>query len=82
MKEKTSVTLSREVLTRVDRIVGSKRSRSAFIEEVLREHLAGRARVRRDAREIAIINRNAERLNCDAEDGLEDQAPLGDRPED
>ena len=82
MKEKTSITLSREVLTGIDRIAGSKRSRSAFIEDVLREHLRERARVRRDAREIAIINRNAERLNRDAEDGLEYQAPLGDRPED
>ena len=82
MKEKTSITLSKEVLTGIDRIAGSKRSRSAFIEDVLREHLRERARVRRDAREIAIINRNAERLNRDAEDGLEYQATLGERPED
>lgn len=82
MKEKTSVTLSKELLIRIDRIVGSKLSRSAFIENVLRDHFRERDRARRDAREITIINRNAARLNRDAEDRLEDQAPLGDRPED
>jgi metal-responsive CopG/Arc/MetJ family transcriptional regulator len=81
MKEKTSVTLSREVLAGIDRIAGSKQSRSAFIESVLTEHLRARARAERDARDFEIINRNAERLNRDAEDGLEYQAPLGDRPE-
>jgi metal-responsive CopG/Arc/MetJ family transcriptional regulator len=82
MKEKTSITLSKEVLTGIDRIAGSKQSRSAFIESVLRQHLRERARARRDEREIAIINRNADRLNREAEDGLEYQAPLAERPED
>ena len=81
MKEKTSITLSREVLTGIDRVAGSKQSRSAFIESVLREHLRARARAGRDARDIEIINRNARRLNRDAEDGLELQAPIGERPE-
>lgn len=75
MKEKTSITLSREVLTGIDRIAGSKQSRSAFIETVLQQYLRQRARAQRDARDLEIINRNAERLNRDAEDGLEDQAP-------
>jgi metal-responsive CopG/Arc/MetJ family transcriptional regulator len=81
MKEKTSVTLSKEVLSGIDRLAGSKQSRSAFIESVLAEHLRARARAERDARDFEIINRNAKRLNRDAEDGLEYQAPLGDRPE-
>jgi metal-responsive CopG/Arc/MetJ family transcriptional regulator len=75
MKEKTSITLSREVLSGIDRIAGSKQSRSAYIESVLREHFRQRARAQRDARDIEIINRHAESLNRDAEDGLEDQAP-------
>jgi metal-responsive CopG/Arc/MetJ family transcriptional regulator len=81
MKEKTSITLSREVLAGIDRIAGSKQSRSAFIESVLCEHLRARERAARDARDLEIINRNARRLNRDAEDGLELQAPLGERPE-
>jgi metal-responsive CopG/Arc/MetJ family transcriptional regulator len=81
MKEKTSITLSREVLTGIDRVAGSKKSRSAFIEGVLQRYLQERARAQRDARDLEIINRNAERLNRDAEDGLEFQAPLGEFPE-
>jgi len=75
MKEKTSITLSREVLTGIDRVAGSNQSRSAFIEAVLQQYLRQRARAQRDARDIELINRNAEKLNRDAEDGLEDQAP-------
>jgi metal-responsive CopG/Arc/MetJ family transcriptional regulator len=81
MKEKTSVTLSKEVLTDIDRIAGSKQSRSAFIEEVLTQYLRDRTRRLRGQRDVEIINRNAARLNRDAEDGLEYQAPLGDFPE-
>jgi metal-responsive CopG/Arc/MetJ family transcriptional regulator len=75
MKEKTSVTLSPEILTGIDRLAGSKRSRSAFIEDVLRQYLQERVKAARDARDVEIINRHAKRLNRDAEDGLEDQAP-------
>jgi metal-responsive CopG/Arc/MetJ family transcriptional regulator len=81
MKEKTSITLSREILTRIDRIAGAKQSRSAFIEAVLTQYLRQRARSQREAREVEIINRNAEQLNRDALDSLEYQAPLGDFPE-
>ncbi len=82
MKEKTSITLSREVLTGIDRIAGSKQSRSAYIEQVLAHHLRDRARAQRDARDIELINRHAAQLNRDALDSLEYQAPLGDFPED
>jgi metal-responsive CopG/Arc/MetJ family transcriptional regulator len=75
MKEKTSITLSREVLKGIDRMAGLNQSRSAFIETVLQQYLRDRTRAERDARDIELINRNAARLNSDAEDGLEDQAP-------
>ena len=75
MKEKTSITLSRDVLAGIDRAAGSKQSRSAFIESVLQQYLRQKARAQRDERDIEIINRNAARLNRDAEDGLDDQAP-------
>ena len=75
MKEKTSITLSKEVLTGIDRVAGSKQSRSALIEAILQQYLRQRARAQRDARDIELIRRHAEKLNRDAEDGLEDQAP-------
>lgn len=62
-------------------MAGPKKSRSAFIEAALQQFLRERTRAQRDARDVEIINRNAERLNRDAEDGLEDQAPLGEFPE-
>jgi hypothetical protein len=65
----------------IDRAAGSKQSRSAFIEAVLAQYLRDRARAERGARDLAIINRNAEQLNREALDALEYQAPLGDFPE-
>jgi metal-responsive CopG/Arc/MetJ family transcriptional regulator len=69
-KEKTSVTLSREVLKGVDRAAGSKRSRSAFIETVLAEYLRARERAERDARDLELINAHADELNAEVEDIL------------
>ena len=73
MKEKTSITLSREVLARVDKLAGSTSSRSAFIEAVLRDYLKKRARAAIEARDLALINANADKLNAEAEDVLEYQ---------
>ena len=71
MKEKTSITLSRDVLTKIDRIAGSRQSRSAFIEGVLRKYLRERARARRHTRDLAVLNSAADRLNREALDALE-----------
>jgi metal-responsive CopG/Arc/MetJ family transcriptional regulator len=75
MKEKTSVTLSADVLAGIDRLSGSKHSRSAVIERVLRQYLAARARAKADARDLEILNRAADELNAKAEDVLDYQAP-------
>jgi metal-responsive CopG/Arc/MetJ family transcriptional regulator len=75
MKEKTSVTLSPELLRGIDLLAGKKQSRSAFIEDVLRQHLRERAKAERRARDLAILSRYADELNRDAEDGLDEQAP-------
>jgi metal-responsive CopG/Arc/MetJ family transcriptional regulator len=76
MKEKTSITLSREVLTGIDRVVGSKQSRSAFIEAVLREYLRQRARAQVEARDLELINRHADELAAEVEDVLRYQADV------
>ena len=70
MKEKTSITLSPEVLAGIDRLAGRKQSRSAFIERVLRDYLRGRARAAIEARDLEIINANADRLNAETADAL------------
>jgi metal-responsive CopG/Arc/MetJ family transcriptional regulator len=75
MKAKTSLTLSQDLLAALDRIAGPKVSRSSFIEQILRDFVEGRAQARRDAREIAAINRHAATLNAEMRDVLSFQAP-------
>jgi metal-responsive CopG/Arc/MetJ family transcriptional regulator len=82
MKEKTSITLSKEVLTAIDRAAGSKQSRSAFIEAVLLHYLRREAKAVRDAREMALINRHADELNAEVEDVMRYQVLPRGEPDD
>lgn len=70
MKVKTSVTLSEDVLKAVDEQAGTQKSRSEFIEKALRAYLDQLIRAKQDARDLEIINRQADRLNREAEDVL------------
>jgi metal-responsive CopG/Arc/MetJ family transcriptional regulator len=75
MKDKTSIILSRDVLAGIDRLAGAKHSRSAVIEKVLRQYLRERARAAVQARDLELINAASDRLNSEAADVLEYQAP-------
>ncbi len=70
MKEKTSITLSKEVLASIDRMAGSKQSRSAFIEAVLAQYLRRQARARVEARDLELLNKAGDELNAEVEDIL------------
>lgn len=72
-KAKTSITLSSDVLDRIDRAVGPESSRSAFIEDVLRQYFRLNARRAAHARDLVRINAAADRLNREALDSLEFQ---------
>ena len=74
MKTKTSLTLSEDLIARIDKLAGSKVSRSSYIEQILRDFVDGRAQARKDAREIAAINRHAAQLNAEMNDALSFQA--------
>ena len=74
MKEKTSITLSSDILAKVDHLAGSKLSRSAFIERVLRNYFRERSRRKVQARDLERINAAADRLNSEAAEVLEYQA--------
>jgi metal-responsive CopG/Arc/MetJ family transcriptional regulator len=74
MKEKTSITLSHEILVKIDRLAGTRHSRSAFIEDILRKYFRERARSTVQARDLQRINAAAEQLNAEAEDVLDYQA--------
>jgi metal-responsive CopG/Arc/MetJ family transcriptional regulator len=78
MKAKTSLTLSEDLLASIDKLAGPKVSRSAYIEQILREFVDRRAQARRAAREIAAINRHAVQLNSEMSDALSFQANLAD----
>jgi metal-responsive CopG/Arc/MetJ family transcriptional regulator len=66
MKEKTSVTISKEVLKGIDRLAGSSLSRSALIERILRKYLHDRSQAAVRARDLERINAAADRLNREA----------------
>jgi len=68
MKEKTSITLSSDVMAEIDRAAGSKASRSAFIEEVLREYFKAKVRETIHNRDLALINSHVDYLTREAED--------------
>jgi metal-responsive CopG/Arc/MetJ family transcriptional regulator len=70
VRVKTSITLPSELLGQLDRV---DKNRSALLERAARAYLAQLERDKRDARDIEIINRNADRLNREAMDTLEYQ---------
>ncbi len=76
MKEKTSITLSSDLLAEVDETAGSRGSRSAFIEAVLREYFKEKVRESINRRDVELINANIDYLNREALDVLRYQAPI------
>jgi len=67
VRVKTSVTLPAELLESIDHV---DPNRSAFIERASKAYLARLEKARRDQKDLAIINANAESLNREAEDVL------------
>ena len=63
MKAKTSLTLSEDLIASIDKLAGSKVSRSAYIEQILREF---------------VINRHAVQLNSEMSDALTFQVNSAD----
>ena len=76
MKEKTSITLSSDLLAEVDREAALGASRSAVIERVLREYFRAKVRQALNARDAELINAHADYLNREMEDVLRYQAPI------
>ena len=70
MKHKTSITLSEDVLKAIDEQSGPQGNRSEFIETAIRVYIGQRIRDKQNARDLEIINRQADRLNKEASDVL------------
>jgi metal-responsive CopG/Arc/MetJ family transcriptional regulator len=70
VRVKTSVTLPKQLLTRLDRL---DKNRSAIIERAAVAYLDRLDQEVRDRKDIEIINRHAKRLNREAIDTLKYQ---------
>jgi metal-responsive CopG/Arc/MetJ family transcriptional regulator len=70
VRVKTSITLPKDLLGRLDRV---DKNRSALLERAALAYLAQLDRQARDRKDVAVIDRNAERLNREALDTLEYQ---------
>jgi metal-responsive CopG/Arc/MetJ family transcriptional regulator len=70
VRVKTSVTLPKQLLSRLDRV---DKNRSAILERAALAYLEQLERHARDQRDIEIIDRNVERLNREALDTLKYQ---------
>jgi metal-responsive CopG/Arc/MetJ family transcriptional regulator len=76
MKVKTSVTLSDELVEAIDQYSEPYKNRSDFIEAATWAFIKQIIRDQQNARDIEIINRNADRLNAEALDVLAYQVQL------
>lgn len=77
MKLKTSVTLSDDLVDAIDnRAREQGQNRSDFIEAAVRAFIDQLERDEQHARDLEILNRNADRLNREAADVLEYQVSL------
>jgi metal-responsive CopG/Arc/MetJ family transcriptional regulator len=76
MKVKTSVTLSEEVLRKIDALTSQYGTRSALIEQAVRDFLAAAAKRAQEAQDLEILNQRAEALNAEATDVLSYQVEL------
>jgi metal-responsive CopG/Arc/MetJ family transcriptional regulator len=76
MKKRISITLSSNILARLDRLAGSKRLRSVVIERAIRNELRQQSSAADDAADLELINAAADQLNAEAEDVLEYARPL------
>lgn len=76
MKVKTSVTLEEDTVRAIDQLANGESNRSRVIETAVVEYIERRRRERRDARDLEILNRNAEEYAREMADVLAYQVEL------
>ncbi len=76
MKVKTSITLSEELIQQIDALSSQYGTRSALIEQAVRDFLTAQVKRTREAQDLEILNRRAEALNAEAADVLSYQVDL------
>jgi len=73
MKVKTSVTLSPAIMMALDALIDPGSNRSRVIERAVEEFIQRRTIEMREARDLEILDREAEELNREVADVLEYQ---------
>jgi metal-responsive CopG/Arc/MetJ family transcriptional regulator len=73
MKVEISVTLSNELIQDIERFSQGYKNRSDFVETAVCSFIKQIVRNQQNASDLAVINRNVERLNAEMEDVLEYQ---------
>jgi len=74
MRVRTSVTLPKDLLVKVDALTGKKHKRSAIVELALRDYVTKENGKKLNTRDIEIINANADLINKQVKETLEFQA--------
>ncbi len=74
MRVRTSVTLPKDLLVKVEALAGKKHKRSAIVELALRDYVAKENGRKLNREDIKIINANADLINKQVEETLEFQA--------
>jgi len=73
---KTSITLSRDIVSQIDELAAGERNRSAFIETAVAAYIELLRRARRDSSDLAVLNRLSPRLNKEMREFLKYQAEI------
>ena len=76
MKVKTSVTLSAEIIAKIDELSAGEKNRSAFIESAVTAYVEMLNKSHRDSQDLEILNSQAPRLNKEMRDVLMFQTEL------
>ncbi len=76
IKVRTSITLSKDLVEKIDSLAASYGNRSALIEKAVRDLIAAREKLDRDQNDLEIINKQTDTLNSEAMDVLSYQVDL------
>jgi metal-responsive CopG/Arc/MetJ family transcriptional regulator len=76
MKVRTSITVEKDLLEAVDKLSGTNKNRSEFIEAAIQAYVAQHTRDKGNARDLEMINESADILNREALDVLDYQVAL------
>ena len=75
-ENKTSITLSKELVEKIDELYCFYSNRSAFIEKAVRDLIKAEEKRHNDLKDLEIINNNPEIFNDEADDVLSCQVEV------